>query len=277
MKLKARVPGIISGGKMIVILNSATAKKLAVKPLERVIVKSKKEDTTCIVNITQKVVKHGEIIIYDDTNEILGVKDGDIVDVAPRPFLDSKRFIRKRIKGKELSNKEIMQIVEDVLEHKLNDLELASLITSLGMKRLTESEAYGFSKAMIDTSFKFNFKGKVVDKHSIGGVPGDKTTILLVPIIAAAGLTIPKSSSRAITDPAGTADRSEIFAPVQLDSKKITAIVKKTGGCIIWGGSFKLAPADDLFIQIEHPLDSDALMIPSILAKKSNGFQISCY
>ena len=268
MKLKARLLGLTSGGKMIVILNNKTAKKLAVKPLERVIVKNKKEDITCIVNTSEKIVKPREIIIYDDVNDILKIKNGDIVDVRARPFLNSKKFIRERIRGKELTNKKIRQIVDDVLEHKLSDLALASLISSFDIRPLSDSEAYGFTKAMIDTSEKFTFRGKIVDKHSIGGIPGDKTSILVVSIVAAAGLTIPKSSSRAITDPAGTADRFEIFAPVQLDARAIRRTVKKTGGCIIWGGSFKLAPADDLFIQIEHPLDSDAMMIPSIIAKK---------
>jgi len=108
----------------------------------------------------------------------------------------------------------------------------------------------------------------ICDKHSIGGVPGDKTTLLVVPIIAAAGLTIPKTSSRAITSASGTADRAETLMPVNLTTEQMKIVVEKTNGCIVWGGSLELAPADDRFIQVEYPLSIDPLLLPSIMAKK---------
>ncbi len=112
--------------------------------------------------------------------------------------------------------------------------------------------------------------GPMCIHNSIGGVPGDKTSILVVPIIAAAGLTIPKTSSRSITSPAGTADRMEVLAPVEFNTDEIKKIVKKTKGCLVWGGSVDLAPADDLFIRIEHPLGLDPLLLPSVMSKKKS-------
>jgi len=112
--------------------------------------------------------------------------------------------------------------------------------------------------------------GPMCVHNSIGGVPGDKTSILAVPIIASAGLTIPKTSSRSITSPAGTADRMEVLAPVEFDTVGIKRIVKKTGGCLVWGGAVDLAPADDLFIRIEHPLGLDPLLLPSVMSKKKS-------
>ncbi len=135
---------------------------------------------------------------------------------------------------------------------------------------MTLNESIGMSKAMIATGRSLKFSGTVVDKHSIGGVPGDKTSMLVVPIIAAAGLTIPKTSSRSITSPAGTADRMESLAPVNLGYEEIKKVVKKTGGCLVWGGAVDLAPADDLFIRIEHPLDLDPLLLPSVMSKKKS-------
>ncbi|HSQ52858.1 MAG TPA: thymidine phosphorylase, partial [Acidobacteriota bacterium] len=107
-----------------------------------------------------------------------------------------------------------------------------------------------------------------LDKHSIGGVPGDKTTILVIPIVAAAGFTIPKTSSRAITSPAGTADRVEVLCPVNLSCEEMQKVVKKTNACLAWGGALDLAPADDLLIQVEYPLSIDPLLLPSIMSKK---------
>jgi AMP phosphorylase len=122
---------------------------------------------------------------------------------------------------------------------------------------------------MVATGKTLSFgEGPILDKHSVGGIPGDKTSMLIVPIVAAAGFTIPKTSSRAITSPAGTADRVETLCPVNLSIKEIKDVVSKTGGCLVWGGSLELAPADDLFIQVEYPLGIDPMLLPSILSKK---------
>ena len=124
---------------------------------------------------------------------------------------------------------------------------------------------------MVETGKTLNIDRKpILDKHSIGGIPGDKTTLVLVPIIASLGYTIPKTSSRAITSPSGTADRMEVLSPVEFDVDDIRRIVEKTNGCIVWGGTLELAPADDIFIQVEYPLAIDPLLLPSILSKKKS-------
>ena len=104
----------------------------------------------------------------------------------------------------------------------------------------------------------------------IGGVPGNKVSLIIVPIVAALGLTIPKSSTRAITSPSGTADSMEVLAPVSFNPEELNEIVSKENACIIWGGALETAPADNVLIEIERPLHMDpiGLMIPSILTKK---------
>ena len=116
----------------------------------------------------------------------------------------------------------------------------------------------------------FDFGPEVYDKHSTGGVPGNKVSLIIVPIVAAAGLTIPKTSTRAITSPSGTADSMEALAPVAFDSEELKKIVSQLNACIVWGGALDLAPADNVMIEIERPLRMDpfGLMIPSILTKK---------
>lgn len=257
-----------AAGKTIVIINNEDARDLGVHPLERIVLKKGKKKLTVIVNTTSRFVKEGEIVVYKEVSELLGLKNRDVVSVECREHLLSKEYIRKKIDGGELYYKEMKMIVTDLLEHDLNDLEIASFITALHINGLSINEAIAMSKAMIDTSQQIRFHGTVVDKHSIGGVGGDKTSILLVPIIASTGLTIPKTSSRSITSPAGTADRMEVLAPVDLNSKEIKRVVHRTGGCLVWGGAVDLAPADDLFIQIEHPLSMDPLMLPSVMSKK---------
>lgn len=275
MKLKVKIIDLDAGGKEIVVLNNEDARELGVHALERVILYDHKTrdgkpvGITAVVNVSHKNVHRGTIVLYEDVAKNLGVKDGTLVNIFPRPALESEIFIRKKSDGQELDEKEIDSIVQDITNRNLNDLEVASFITALHINGMTLKENIFFTKSMIKTSKKmFHFSGNLADKHSAGGVPGDKTSILLVPIIAAAGLVIPKTSSRAITDPAGTADRVEVLTNVSLSPEKINLVVKKTGACLVWGGALNLAPVDDMTIQIEKPLSMDPLIVPSILTKK---------
>jgi len=270
MKLKVKILDMDAGGKTIAIINSNDARGLGVHPLERVILKKGNKKITVIIDTTERFVKQGEIGVYDEVRKELKLKKGDIIKAEPRPQLLSKEYIRKKIDGGRLNYNEMKTIVSDVIQRNLNDLELSAFITALHIHGMTLNENIAFSKAMIESGKQLKFSGTVVDKHSIGGVPGDKTSILLVPIIASTGLIIPKSSSRSITSPAGTADRVEVLMPVELNINQIKRVVKKTGGCLVWGGALDLAPADDLFIKIEKPLEMDPLVLPSVLSKKKS-------
>jgi len=136
---------------------------------------------------------------------------------------------------------------------------------------MTTEETILLTKAMVKHGdvLKLN-RYPVIDKHSIGGIPGNRTTLIIVPMIAAAGYYIPKTSSRSITSPAGTADTMEVLANVTFSIRKMKEIVLKTNGCIVWGGSLNLAPADDKIISVERPLEIDAesQLLASIMAKK---------
>ncbi len=160
--------------------------------------------------------------------------------------------------------------MDEIARNRLGEVLTTYFAASGYSKGFTNKELYYLTRAMVDTGDHLEFSGIVADKHSIGGVPGTRTTLIVVPIIAAAGFTIPKSSSRAITTPDGTADDMEILAPVVLNKDKIYKIVKKTNGCIVWGGSFEIAPADDIIINIEKPLlfESYDKILVSIMAKK---------
>lgn len=178
--------------------------------------------------------------------------------------------IRKKLLGKKLKYKEIYAIMDQISSKKFGDVLTTYFAASGYSKGFTNQELYYLTKAMVETGEKLEFKGIVADKHSIGGVPGTRTTPIVVAIVAMAGFKIPKSSSRAITTPSGTADDMEVLAPVEFTKKQIYEIVEKTNGCIVWGGSFNLAPADDIIIQVEKPLlfESFDKILISIMAKK---------
>lgn len=178
--------------------------------------------------------------------------------------------IRKKLVGKKLSYKEIYAIMDEISKDKLGDILTTYFVASGYSEGFSDDELHYLTRAMVETGEQLEFKGIVADKHSIGGVPGTRVTLILVPIIAAAGFKIPKSSSRAITTPAGTADVMEALANVTFTKEQIYKIVSDIGGCIVWGGSFKIAPADDEIIKIEEPLlfESYDKIVVSVMAKK---------
>ncbi len=179
--------------------------------------------------------------------------------------------IRKKLVGKNLTYKEIYAVMDEIAHNRLGDVLTTYFAASGYAKGFSDEELYFLTKAMVETGEKINWHEKIVaDKHSIGGIPGTRTTMILVPIIAAAGFLIPKSSSRAITTPDGTADDMEVLADVEFTKMEIEQIVRATHGCIVWGGSFGIAPADDVMIHVESPLlfESYDKIIVSILAKK---------
>ncbi len=178
--------------------------------------------------------------------------------------------IRKKLVGKKLTYHEVFAVMDEIAHNRLGDILTTYFAASGYAKGFSNEELYFLTKAMVDTGEKLKFTGIVADKHSIGGVPGTRTTLIVVPIIAAAGFCIPKSSSRAITTPDGTADDMETLAKVEFTREEIYAIVKKTNGCIVWGGSFHIAPADDVMIHVEQPLTFESYdkIIVSIMAKK---------
>jgi len=270
MKLKVKIISLDTGGKSICVINIKDAMEFGVHPLDKIVLRKGGRRATVTVDVSKDFVEPGSIVVYNDVRDSMKLKTRDIVHAEARKPLVSKHYIRRKTDGAELNYNELLEIVSDVVARNLNDLELASFITALHVRGLTLNESFNMSRAMIKTGKKLKFSGKVVDKHSIGGVPGDKTSMLVVPIITAAGLTMPKTSSRSITSPAGTADRMEVLAPVELDTNEIKRVVKKTGGCLVWGGAVDMAPADDLFIRIEHSLGLDPLLLPSVMSKKAS-------
>ncbi len=124
---------------------------------------------------------------------------------------------------------------------------------------------------MVDVGDRIDWgRSPIADKHCVGGLPGNRTTPIVVAIAVAAGLTMPKTSSRAITSPAGTADVMETLTRIDLDLPQMRKVVEREGGCFVWGGSLSLSPADDILIRVERPLDidSDAQLVASVLSKK---------
>jgi AMP phosphorylase len=268
MELTAEVLNITAGGKRIAILGEETARLLGVHSSDRICITYCEQRIIAIANLATHFPKN-RIGLYEEISETLGVKTDEIVDVHLAQLPESLRYVRAKLRGERLRQHDMVTIVKDVVERHLSEVEIAAFLTALKIYGLSMGENEALSRAMVETGKTLDFgEAPILDKHSIGGLPGDKTSLLVVPIVAAAGFTIPKTSSRAVTSPAGTADRVETLCPVNLSINEIKEVVDKTNGCLVWGGALDLAPADDLFIQVEYPLGIDPLLLPSIMSKK---------
>lgn len=203
--------------------------------------------------------------------EQLGASMGDEIQIFHPDHLNSLDHIRGKIYGHELTRTQMSEIIKDVVAGSLSDIHIAAFLAATGNGRFSKNEILYLTESMIEAGNRITWnKDLIVDKHCIGGLPGNRTTPIVVPIVAAFGLIIPKTSSRAITSPAGTADTMEVFTPVSLDLTAMRKVVEKENGCMIWGGSVNLSPADDVLIRIERALilDSVGQLVASILSKK---------
>jgi thymidine phosphorylase len=202
----------------------------------------------------------------------LGAIEGQKLTVSHAPVVTSLSSVRKKVFGNKLSDIEIADIIRDISAHRYSDIEIASFISVCAGSHLDIDEIIGLTRAMVECGKRLNWSGQnmILDKHCIGGLPGNRTTPLVVSIVSAAGLVIPKTSSRAITSPAGTADTMEALTTVDLNLKDIQRVVAETNACLAWGGAVNLSPADDLLIRIERALDLDGegQLIASVLSKK---------
>jgi AMP phosphorylase len=268
MELIAEVLNITAGGRRIAILGEETARLLGVHSSDRICITYCERQLIAIANVAMHFLKN-RIGLYEEISETLGLKTDETVDVHLAQLPESLNYVRAKLRGERLREHDIVTIVKDVVERHLSEVEIAAFLTALNIHGLSMGESEALSRAMVETGKTLDFgEAPILDKHSIGGIPGDKTSLLVVPIVAAAGFTIPKTSSRAVTSPAGTADRFETLCPVNLSISEIKDVVEKTNGCLVWGGALDLAPADDLFIQVEYPLGIDPLLLPSIMSKK---------
>lgn len=202
----------------------------------------------------------------------LAAHEGDTVFVRHPEPVASEGLIRAKAYGQRLDADGYKSIVRDIASGAYSDIQLAACVTACAGDRLDVSETAALTAAMIGVGDRLSWPYPIVaDKHSVGGLPGNRTTMIVVPIVASLGLPIPKTSSRAITSPAGTADTMETVAPVDLDLKSMRRVIEKEGACIVWGGTVQLSPADDILIQVERPLDfdSDGQLVASVLSKKA--------
>jgi thymidine phosphorylase len=222
-------------------------------------------------------VTTGDLLAADEASlsetawMLLGAREGDPVRLSHPIPVDSLAHVRAKVYGQVLAPAEIDAIVRDIVAGRYSSIELAAFVTACAGGRMSTAETIALTKAMVAAGERLYWgHAPIIDKHCVGGLPGNRTSMLVVPIVAACGLVIPKTSSRAITSPAGTADAMETIAPVDIDLPTMRRAVEREGACIVAGTRMRLSPADDIIIGVERPLDFDSenQLVASVLSKK---------
>ncbi len=269
MKLKVKILKFLAG-RPVCMIHEKTAEQMSLHVGDRVSIKKRDKKIISIIDTASGIINPYEIAVSNTIVENLKLKKGDAVNVEITSRPQSIHLIREKLKGKELKKAEIEEIINDISRNALTEPEIAFFISAVYNKGMSLNETKNLIQAMVQTGSQIKLRGKVADKHSIGGVAGNRTTPIIVSICSTVGLIMPKTSSRAITSAAGTADTIETIAKVDFSIKEIKNILKKTNACFVWGGALKLAPADDKIIKIGRiiKIDATAQLLASILSKK---------
>ena len=241
--------------------------------LNKIEIRQNQRQILAVLNVVDDshIVSTDELGLSEQAFHHLGLEEKTRVAIDHALPPRSMEYVRDKLAGVRLNQSKLDEIIVDIAGNRYSKTEIAAFLVAVSEAGLDREEIFYLTRAMVRSGQQLDWRESiVVDKHCIGGIPGNRTSMIVVPIVAAFGLLCPKTSSRAITSPAGTADTMEVLANVDLPVDRLDQIVRQERGCLAWGGTAKLAPADDILISVERPLaiDSMAQMVASILSKK---------
>lgn len=271
--MKIKILNLDTGREPIIFLhkNSNIIKKEGFTTLSRIKIFNNDKHAYATLYLVEDYIKEDEIGLSKKLQTKLNAKDNENFEIKHMEPLLSFSVIREKLRGKPFTEDGIYTVIKDVVDGKYTDMHMACLCSATEGNQLSDDEIAYFAKAMVNTGKVMKWDHDiVVDKHCIGGIPGNRTTPPTIAIVAEYGLHIPKTSSRAITSPAGTADVMEVLTNIMVPTDKLKHIVNEVGGCLVWGGAVDLNPSDDIIINVKKDLDLDSKgqMLASILSKK---------
>lgn len=176
----------------------------------------------------------------------------------------------KKIAGFALDETEYRPLLAAIHQKQHSGGELEAFLIAC-TQHLSDDELIAVARCRSELMPRISWgRDMVVDKHSLGGTPGSRVTMVVIPIVAAHGLLIPKTSSRAITSAAGSADAMEVLAKVDLTPDQLKLCVAQTNACIAWNGKINHSVIDDVMNALTRPLalDTRRWSVASILSKK---------
>jgi thymidine phosphorylase len=218
-----------------------------------------------------ELLEPDEVALSSEAFAELGLPEGAEVTIRRTPTPESRAALTHKIQGGRLSEEQYHTLIRDIIECRYPDGEVAAFLVA-ATQRLSDEEVVSLARVRTRFAERITWPERIiVDKHSMGGIPGSRITLIVVPIVAAHGaFLMPKTSSRAITSAAGTADAMEALAQVDLNPVELRRCVESARACIAWNGRLNHSVVDDVMNAITRPLgiDSTRWSVASILSKK---------
>lgn len=268
---KTKLIDIQDGEELIVLINEQEAWEHGISPLDKVVVRYKDKEIVLNADLTNKLVKPNEVWLYKDVYTKYKIPADATVSVSfTQTNGKALEALKKAIKGEKLNYKDTYAIMKDIADNRFTDT-LITYYSAVGFfKKASDHELYEMAKAMAETGEMLHFDGVVADKHCMGGVPGNETTMIMIPLLASLGIKMPKTFSKAITSPAATGECVNVLMDISFSKKEIEHLVKTQNSCLVRGGGLDLAPADEKLIKVAYPLSmqSYSRTVVSIMAKK---------
>ncbi len=200
------------------------------------------------------IVSPDEIGLNNEAFKLINLPEGANISISIAGIPPSVVSIQRKISGNILSSGEYQGIIKDIVSKRYSNMDVASFLVASG-SFMTTSEVLSLTEALIgNNTINWDNENIVVDHHCIGGVPGNKTDIIITAIVSAYGLPIPKTSARSLTSCAGVADTFSVLANVDFDEHKLKQLVQENRGAIVDYSSLSIAPASKIVATVEKAL-----------------------
>lgn len=268
---KTKFVDLQDGENLSVLLNEEQAREYWIGVHDKISLFYDWEEIVLDVDLTHRYVDHDEVWITKDVREKYKISAGEKVSISyTSTSTKAMDALKKAIKWGKLNYNETHSIMKDISENRFTDT-LITYYSSLGFfKKATDKELFEMAKAMWETGEMLHFDGVVADKHCMWWVPGNETTMIMIPLLSSLGIKMPKTFSKSITTPAATGECVNVLMDISFSKKQIENLVKKNNCCLVRWGWLDLAPADEKLIKVAYPLSmqSYSRTVVSIMAKK---------
>lgn len=254
----------------VVFLNTEQASKYDIREWDKISLLRNGEEYVVDVALSSDYVLSNQIWVTHDFLETFPIAEWDnVLATFTKTSPVSMIAIRKKMLWHKISEEEIDAIIDDIQNNKLSDLVIAYYTATSFFYHSDPQELAYTTKATAFTGDMYRFPWIVASKYSIWWVPGNETTMIIIPILASLWITMPKSFSKSITSPAATGECVNVLMDISLKKADIIRTVDKIWACLVRNEGLNLAPANDRIIKVSSPLwmEPYARMISSIIAK----------
>ncbi len=268
---KTKIVDIHEGEQLVVLINEQDAWEHGITSMDKVSLIYDDKEFVFDVDLSNTYVQRWEVGIFEDIREKYKMRSGQLVTVSfTKNTSESLDALKKWLTGKRLNKQEILAIMKDISNNRFTDV-LTTYFSAMGFFLPSKDEdLYRMAEAMAKSGEMLHFPGVVADKHCMGWVPGNETTMIMIPLLTSLGIKMPKTFSKAITTPAATGECVSVLMDISFSKKEIEDLVGKNNCCLVRWGGLDLAPADEKLIKVAYPLSmqSYSRTIVSIMAKK---------